>query len=181
FIEKNFYDIIEEEKKIEADRAIDLQSLPPYKIVDLFLDFEKEKDWINFFKCLNIEKFLLSTFKTSVFYERYGSAVPDELEGIINEFKSFLIKSIDFMTVEHKIVKTTIEGTSCEIIARSIEEFFPQDYVKKVNPETLQIEVKWLDDRTMRYRRIKESYYTLELVEDHWSIIAKEVAFIPNY
>ncbi|HBE00928.1 MAG: hypothetical protein A2096_14085 [Spirochaetes bacterium GWF1_41_5] len=180
-INRDFYEQIEEDKKTEQQKAVDLKNIPPYTVAEMYINSENERNWDVYFSLINIEKFLLTSFGATSFYERFVNSITEERGTIIAEFKNHLIKNNDYKTLQHKIVKTVITGNLCDITLRSREQFFPFKYVKTFNPQTLQIEVDWKENRSTAYTRIKETYLTLELFDGVWQITKKQVHFVQSY
>ena len=164
-------------EKNEGDPpSASLDSLPPYEVVDMFLDFQNQKKWENSFQLVDLPSYLESSYFTTEIYERYNSSLLAERNIIFADFKTFLIRTMDYEIVDHEIVQTIIHGAEAEVAARLSIESRLKEYVQRLNPSTGQFEFSWVILPEEKIHEKKMFYFQLkQFREGPWKITAKRV------
>jgi len=149
--------------------------IPPYIVMKRFIIAEKDRDWGEYFKYINLDNYLKNSFFSISLAERYKYADAKERDLLLDEFKEFLKNTIDYDIQEYKIVQTKIVENKAEIIVFTKEKVYKEKFIKKFNPKTQQIEIKWITDPANTFIRKKTTKYTLIKGKDDWIINDKLV------
>lgn len=152
--------------------------VPPYEVVKKHIEAQIKKDWVAFLENVDVEKLLKNSYSATEIYERYQNARANEKIILVNEFKNYLIDSIDYTIQTFLEVETRIRGGQAVVLVKQKEMTASQDYVQKFNPITGQIDYSWEANKINDMKNEKYVYYNLELRKERWNIIHKELRLI---
>jgi len=160
----------------DAAQQKNLRDIPPYKIVEMHLKAQQRENWDDYLSVLDLVRFLHTTYASTEIYERYRGARADEKKILINEFQSFLIKSIDYRITEFEIIESSIKKDIAVVRVALHARSATQNYDRKLNPVTGQIEVLWNDGIAQDFFEKNMYYFSLHLNSaGEWKIYHKEV------
>ncbi len=147
------FKIIEEKRSHKPSEIDAIQRIiAPKEVISLTLTAEKNKDWDNYIKYINIEKYI---YAFPEFVQMYEHANFEDKSRIEKDFVSHLTRDRDDFLLSYNIIKQEIESNK---------------KIAYVDVETSRFGVQW----TSRYRY----RYTLEQYKNMWLITDLEATVI---
>lgn len=146
---------IVEEKRIHKPSGIETiqRIIAPKEVISLTLTAEMNKDWDNYIKYINVEKYINAFPEFVQIYERANF---DEKSRIENEFKRHLTRDRDDYLLGYSIIKQEIENNR---------------KIAYVDVEASRFGIRW--SFRYRYRYTLEQYKNLWLITDLEATVIK--------
>ncbi|HMB01975.1 MAG TPA: OmpA family protein [Spirochaetota bacterium] len=168
--------------RIEKTESEPLQDyFPPDAVVEKFINAQQEQNWNKMLQCIAAERFLKNSYMTTEIYERFQDARTDERKVVLEDFKNFLIKSIDYKITKYQIMHTEKSFRTADVKVKMQTKASSQKYVKKINPVTGQMQVSWETNSKTDFTENRVVYFRLQKINRNWKITHKVVSIHKSY
>ena len=159
-------------KNINTNNSLLIEKWAPHKVIENVIFYQKKSAWKFYFNEIHLPDYLINDYNNTDYYKRFYSSYDNEKSSILEQFKSYLVKNVDYKIKEAEIKKTTIEKDKATVIVWL--DIVQYQYLKKINDD-FTLKNTWklsLEDKV----NVKKTFnYKLQKIFGYWKVVSKRI------
>ena len=159
-------------KNINTNNSLLIEKWAPHKVIENVIFYQKKSAWKFYFNEIHLPDYLINDYNNTDYYKRFYSSYDNEKSSILEQFKSYLVKNIDYKIKEAEIKKTTIEKDEATVIVwlNTVQ----YQYQKKIN-DNFTLKDTWKLSLEDKINVKKTLNYKLKKIFGFWKVVSKKV------